>query len=282
VTDPSSSPPAGGDREPPDETVRDRARTGVRAWVTQSGRMLMMMTPSAIVTAMTAAAVAPVLLPLLGATAGVVGIATGTVAVQALLAQLGGLGGNYLADVLHDVTKRMRGEARVAGVSEATLRAMVGRRLDAELAGPRAAGLRTEIALLLRAVNGVDETLRAAYASDLPGLAAHIGREVTQLSRTVAEFAELRGDMLGSLSAIQRDSTVIRTAVLDQGDELRRLNMNITFLRREIVRSPAPAPAAGTSPDPGPGPGRTGGCCPTRGWPRSARPTPTGSSAANG
>jgi hypothetical protein len=115
VTDPSSSPPAGGDREPPDETVRDRARTGIRAWVTQSGRMLMMMTPSAIVTAMTAAAVAPVLLPLLGATAGVVGIATGTLAVQALLAQLGGLGGNYLADVLHDVTKRMRGEARVAG-----------------------------------------------------------------------------------------------------------------------------------------------------------------------
>ena len=256
----SSSPaPPAGNQDPADgggATIRDRARTGIRAWVTQSGRVLMLMTPSAIVTAMTAAAVAPVLLPLLGATAGAVGIAAGTVAIQALLSQLGGLGGNYLADVLHDVTVRLRGEARTAGLSEETLRSMVERRLDRELTGPRAAGLRTEITQLLRAVNGVDEALRAAYASDMPGLAAHIGREVTQLSRTVAEFAELREQMLGSLTAIQRDSTFIRTAVQDQSDELRRLNMNITFLRREIVRSgPAIAPRAGGPPAPGPGPG---------------------------
>jgi WD40 repeat protein len=259
VAETSSSPaPAGRNQEPAggDATLRDRAQTGIRTWVTQSGRVLMLMTPSAIVTAMTAAAVAPVLLPLLGAAAGAVGLAAGTVAIQALLAQLGGLGGNYLADILHDVTVRLRGEARAAGLSEETLRSMVERRLDHELTGPAAAGLRSEITQLLRSVNGVDEALRAAYASDLPGLAAHIGREVTQLSRTVTEFAELREHMLGSLTAIQRDSTFIRTAVQDQSDELRRLNMNITFLRREIVRAgPAAAPGAGEPPAAGPGPG---------------------------
>jgi WD40 repeat protein len=248
--------PAAGTREPADKTtavMRDRARTGIRAWVSQSGRAVMLMAPPAIVTAMTAAALTPVVLPLLGVTAGAVGIAAGTVAIQQLLTQLGGLGGNYLADMLHDVTVRLRGEARVAGISEETLRSMVERRLDAELAGPRAAGLRTEITQLLRAVNGVDEALRAAYASDVPGLAAHLGREMTRLSQTVTEFAELRDQMLGSLTAIQHDTAFIRTAVQDQGDELRRLNLNITFLRREVVRSrPEPRPAAGEGEPPAP------------------------------
>jgi WD40 repeat protein len=273
VPEMSSLPPpaAGAGGSAGDGGAGDRARTGIRAWVSQSGRVLMLMTPPAIVTAMTAAAVAPVLLPLLGVTAGVVSMTAGTIAIQAMLAQLGGLGGNYLADVLHDVAVRLRGEARVSGVSEETLRSMLERRLDAELVGPRAAGLRTEITQLLRAVNGVDEALRAAYASDVPGLAAHIGREVTQLSRTVAEFAGLREQMLGSLTAIQRDSAFIRTAVQDQGDELRRLNMNIAFLRREIVRGgPAPPPgphAVGALPGLAPGPALAGRVLPYPGLP---------------
>jgi WD40 repeat protein len=265
------APAAGAGGSAGDGGAGDRARTGIRAWVSQSGRVLMLMTPPAIVTAMTAAAVAPVLLPLLGVTAGVVSMTAGTIAIQAMLAQLGGLGGNYLADVLHDVAVRLRGEARVSGVSEETLRSMLGRRLDAELVGPRAAGLRTEITQLLRGVNGVDEALRAAYASDVPGLAAHIGREVTQLSRTVAEFAGLREQMLGSLTAIQRDSAFIRTAVQDQGDELRRLNMNITFLRREIVRGGPAAPpgphSLGALPGLVPGPALAGRVLPYPGLP---------------
>jgi WD40 repeat protein len=210
-----------------------RARAGIRAWVTAGGAVLLRAAPTAIVTAMTAAALAPVLVPLLAGT-------LGSIVVQQVLAQLGNLGADHMSDVLQDAVHRMRGEAKVTGVSEETVRNVLERRLEQELAGPRAAVIRAEIMQLLQAVHGVDETLRAAYDSEIQGLGDHIGRAMNELSLTAIEFRLLRDDTLGALTSIQRDTAFVRDAVQDHGDELRRLNLNIALLRREVaLGSPA-------------------------------------------
>src|SRR5712691_6956686 len=211
-----------------DAVIRVRARDGIRAWGAKSGRVLLHMTPQAIVTAMTAAALAPVLVPLLAGT-------VGSYVIQQLLLQLGSAGAAHVAGTIQEVVTRLRGESSVTGVSEETMRNVVDRRLAEELAGPRASAFRAEIAQILRAVNGVDEALRAAYSSDVQGLGDHVGRAVHELSQTVTEFRTLREDMLGALTSIQRDTTFLRVAAQDHGDELRRLNMHVALLRREVA-----------------------------------------------
>lgn len=212
-----------------------RARAGIRAWVTGGGAALLRAAPAAIITAMTAAALAPVLVPLLAGT-------LGSIVVQQVLAQLGNLGADHMSGVVQDAVHRMRGEAKVTGVSEDTVRNVLERRLEQELAGPRAAVIRGEIMQLLQAVHGVDETLRAAYDSEIQGLGDHIGRAMHELSLTAIEFRMLRDDTLGALTSIQRDTAFVRDAVRDHGDELRRLSLNIALLRREVaLTSPAVA-----------------------------------------
>jgi WD40 repeat protein len=218
-----------------------RARAGIRAWVTAGGAVLLRAAPTAIVTAMTAAALAPVLVPLLVGT-------LGSIVVQQVLAQLGNLGADHMADVLQDAVHRMRGEAKVTGVSEETVRNVLERRLEQELAGPRAAAIRAEIMQLIQAVHGVDETLRAAYDSEIQGLGDHIGRAMHELSQTAFEFRMLRDDTLGALTSIQRDTAFVRDAVQDHGDELRRLNLNIALLRREVALSGPATEGQGAEP----------------------------------
>lgn len=213
-----------------DAVIQMRARDGIRAWVAESGRVLLHMTPQAIVTAMTAAALAPVLIPLLAGS-------VGSCVVQQLLAQLGCADVAHMAGVMQEVVTRLKGESSATGVSEETMRNVVDGRLGEELAGPSASAFRAEIAQLLRAVNGVDEALRAAYSSDVQGLGDHVGRAVHDLSQTVTEFRALREDMLGALTSIQRDTTFLRVAAQDHGDELRRLEMNVALLRREVAIS---------------------------------------------
>jgi hypothetical protein len=62
-----------------------RARAGIQAWINRSGQALLTARPQAIVTMLTAAALAPVIVPLLG-------INVAGAAVAGVLAQLGNVG----------------------------------------------------------------------------------------------------------------------------------------------------------------------------------------------
>lgn len=229
-----------------------RARAGIHAWIARAGQSLLRATPYAILTALTAAALAPVLMPLLAG-------AAGSYVLQQLLAQLGNVGGEHVSDVLQDVVARLRREAKLTGVSEEAIQNVLERRLEEEMAGPDAAAVRAEITQILRAINGVGATLAAAYRSDVAGLGDYIGRAVGVLSETVTEFRALGDDMLHALASIQSDTTHILVAQQAHGDELRSVSLEIAMLRRDLalnrlaVRSHAIAEAEPGSPGtPGP------------------------------
>ncbi|HYN94629.1 MAG TPA: hypothetical protein VES42_12340, partial [Pilimelia sp.] len=129
----------------------EQARRGVRGWVRAAGRRggagLRAATPYGILAFLTAAAVAPVAGAALG-TAGAIGVALG---------QLGGVGANYLADVLAGTADRMRGRTP----SEEEWRDAVAEALLPRLAAADDAGrrLRDEVAGVLRAVDAVEVAL---------------------------------------------------------------------------------------------------------------------------
>jgi len=233
-----------------------RARAGIHAWVARAGQGLLYATPPAIVTAMTAAALAPVLLPLLAG-------AGGSYVMQQALAQLGAVGAGHVTGVMQDVVARLRHEAKVTGVSEETMQNVLERRLEVELAGPHAAALRTEITQFLQAINGVGTTLDAAFRSKVEGLDAHIGQAVRVLSETVSEFRALREDVLSALTSIQGDITRTLALQQDHSSKLDRLNIQLALLRRDLVfNRPVAAQPATVSAAPGLAAGRRPGVCP--------------------
>ncbi len=241
----------------PDETPLDkyagsrgagsRARAGIHAWIARAGGGLLHAAPHAIVMAMTSAALAPILLPLLSG-------AAGSAIADGVLVQLGHLGTHRLAELIEDIVERLRGEARVATVSEETVQNVLERRLEEEIAGAHGSELRTEITQLLRAVDGVGTTLDAAFRSEVEGLDAHIGQSLRVLSETVTEFRTLRDDVLWGLAAIQRDITRALILQQDQSDKLDRVNTQLALLRRELVfdrsarRGNVAAPSGAQSP----------------------------------
>lgn len=216
-----------------------RARAGIHTWISRAGRGLLHATPAAIMTAMTAAALAPLLVPLIA------GGAAGAEVIGQILAQLGNVGSGYISESIQDVVRRLRGEAAVTTVSEDTVRNVLERRLEADWAGSHASGLRAEMAGVLKAVNGIATSLEAAFGSEVQGLAAHIGQAVGQMSETVTEFAGLREDVLAALASIQAD--VARTQSLqentlwyarDASSKLDRVSVEIVLLRRSLRQGP--------------------------------------------
>src|SRR4051812_4283462 len=109
----------------------EQSRHAVRSWVRAAGAGLRRATPYGVVAFLTAAAVAPVAGVALGAPAEYI----------TALDQLGGMGSNYLADVLSTAARRMQGES----VSEEQWRDAVAGELLARLEGGDA-GLRDEVA----------------------------------------------------------------------------------------------------------------------------------------
>ncbi len=216
-----------------------RARAGIHTWISVAGRGLLHATPAAIMTAMTAAALAPLLVPM------VAGGATGAAVIGQILAQLGNAGAGDISQSILDVLDRLRGEAAVTTVSEDTVRNVLERRLEADWTGSHASGLRAEMAGVLKAVNGVGTSLEAAFRSEVQGLAAHIGQAVGEMSENVTEFAGLREDVLAALVSIQAD--VARTQSLqentlwyarDASSKLDRVSVEVALLRRSLRQGP--------------------------------------------
>jgi hypothetical protein len=143
-----------------------------------------------------AAAFAPLLVPVTGLVSG----DTVEGEVAAILNQLGGLGGGYLAALLTSVTERMRRDE--AGGSEPatpeaireSLAAAIQEALDAP--GDAGSGMRAEVSAALRDLGAV----QAAMAADrdnilVPGFA--------DLGERMSEFRWVLGDMQARLARLQ-------------------------------------------------------------------------------
>lgn len=176
----------------------ERARSGVRRWIRSAGTGLRRASPYGILAFLAASALAPVAGSALGAPG----------EFSAVLGQLGNMGGNYLADALASAAERL------SGSSEDDWRDAVSAELQARLeAGD--AGLREELAELLRAVGAVEVALREvdddtryqiATAFDVLQVLAVDSRRVLDdirrgLSEQVAEQRRDTGRVLGALAA---------------------------------------------------------------------------------
>ena len=129
----------------PSPSPGDRARSGIRRWVRSAGSGIRRATPYAILAFLSASAVAPIAGAALGAPAD----------YSAALDQLGGVGSNFLSDVL------VMTALRSGDQDEQEWRDAVAAELLTRLeAGD--AGLRDELTGLLHAVGAVETALRAA------------------------------------------------------------------------------------------------------------------------
>ncbi|GAA2856997.1 hypothetical protein Acy02nite_66230 [Actinoplanes cyaneus] len=217
----------------------ERARAGVRAWVRETGRRARARArgagPYAILAFLTASAVAPVA----GAGLGV------SAEFAVALAQLGGLGSNFLADSLAGTAQRLRG---TAPITEQQWRDAVADDLLPLLdAGDeRSRQLQAEVSAVLHEVDAVATALTEAAIAD------------EDLRRQLEQVFEGLGTDVGALRWMVGD---VRRAV----DELRQQFAGQTFLlhqqleqvRRQLVavnREPVPAsPVTGSAVSPYPG-----------------------------
>ncbi|GAA2695554.1 NACHT and WD repeat domain-containing protein [Actinoplanes palleronii] len=207
----------------------ERARAGVRSWVRDTGRRarerVQGASPYAILAFLTASAVAPVA----GAGLGV------SAEFAVALAQLGGLGSNFLADTLAGTAQRMRG---TGPITETQWRDAVADDLLPLLnAGDeQSRQLQSEVSALLHGVDAVATALTEAATAD-----DDLRQQLEQA------FDELGSDV----GALQWMLTDVRRSI----DDLRQqfagqsflLNQQLEQVRRQLVAvtlEPLPAPEA--------------------------------------
>jgi WD40 repeat protein len=230
----------------PAET-RAQARAGIRGWVTHNEAKLRQMSPQTILTGMTAAAFAPILVPMITTS-------VDSAAVQAaLLTQFGGAGAGYLAAVVQQFADRQGERSETPTITEEKLRELLGEAFEDDLGGASSAKTRKAISDLLLGVNGVQALLQAATESDEDGLLSY-------LVRALSTDRSLLSAALGMLDSLRRIFSDIQSSQRD-GDELpTRALHEIRLLRHELTRrSPVVAdleatPAAGSCHADGPRP----------------------------
>ncbi|HUL27896.1 MAG TPA: hypothetical protein VLW44_19220 [Streptosporangiaceae bacterium] len=226
-----------------------RMRAGV-ADAVRAGGQLRGLTPAALVSFLTAAAFAPLLVPLVGSAGG------GEVA--AVLSQVGGVGGGYLAGVLSDVLRRA-GRAGPAGTGPPTaelIRAELAAAIRQALEAPGGTGtsLRGEVSTVLQKVDAVQAALAADQDNVLAaGLAA--------LGEQVADFRWVLGDVAPRLAEVQRmlaaQGASQRSHMLAARGEL---DVITGLLQRVVAAQEAQPQTAGTPGEPGTADGRRDVC----------------------
>ncbi|MEU4237696.1 AAA family ATPase [Actinoplanes sp. NPDC026619] len=191
-------------------SAADRARAGIRAWVGAAGSGLRRASPYAILAFLAASAVAPVAGAALGAPA----------AFEAVLSQLGGMGGNFTADALARAAARMRVNGTDDGWRDAIAGELLARLDDGD------AGLRDELTGLLHAIGAVEAALLAAddqtqelivlAFDELQVLAADTRCALDEIHRGLAvqveEQRQSTGRILGALAATTALIRSLRTA----------------------------------------------------------------------
>lgn len=186
----------------PDDVVRARMRGGISstvlAWGRGAGQGFRWSGPWAIVGALVATAVAPVVWPLAGA-AGVSAV------LSALVGQVGTVGAGYLVEVVTKALDRAR-QAGAGESSPARLREAIEdelRTLTDDQEG--AVGLRREVSALLRAVGGIDAAVSAAVEAGAEEAQSALDAAFTDLGASVAEFGWMAQETRQTLSRIQAE-----------------------------------------------------------------------------
>lgn len=250
----------GADR--PDDVVRTRMRGGIRstvlAWGRGVGHGFQRAGPWAIVGALVAAAIAPVVWPLAGA------VGMSAAVLSALFGQVGSVGAGYLVEV---VTKALD-RARQAGADEfspARFREAIEDELRALTDDEDSAiGLRREVAALLRAVGGIDAAVSAAVEAGAEEVQSALDAAFTDLSGSVAEFGWMVEETRQTLSRIQEEQARQSVEQRHQTDLVRETLVKTTLLLQRhdaAIRALPPAsqgetaePADPGEDDPAPGP----------------------------
>lgn len=181
-------------------------------------------TPYGILAFLTASAVAPVV----GASLGTSG------EVSAALNQLGGMGGNNLADTLSGVANRLR--ERDTAPSPNEWRDAVAQALQPLLAadGERAEGLRADVGQLLREVDAVHTALSASAESDVQ-LRDALAGAFRDLGADVGELRWMLTDVGRVLDGLQDQVAAESLQIHQRLDELRQQMVTVVRLRQEPV-----------------------------------------------
>ncbi|MFI1992244.1 NACHT and WD repeat domain-containing protein [Actinoplanes sp. NPDC020271] len=217
----------------------DRARAGVRAWVRETGRRARARargaSPYAILAFLTASAVAPVA----GAGLGV------SAEFAVALAQLGGLGSNFLADSLAGTAQRLRG---TAPVTEQQWRDAVAADLLPLLdAGDeRSRQLQAEVSAVLHEVDAVATALTEAAEAD-EDLRRQLEQVFEELGSDVGELRWMVGDVHRAVDGL-RQQFAGQTFLLHQ--QLEQVRRQLVAVTREPL-PPSPGPRSTVSPYPG-------------------------------
>ncbi|MGH3547748.1 MAG: NACHT and WD repeat domain-containing protein [Pseudonocardiaceae bacterium] len=217
--------------DPPElARMREGIRATVVAWGRGAGQGFRRGGPWAIVGALVAGAIAPVVWPLAGA-AGISAV------LGALVGQAGNVGAGYLVEVITKALDRAR-RASAGESSPEQLREAIDAELQALIRdGHSAVGLRREVAALLRAIGGIDTAVSAAVQTGVAEIQQTLFAAFTDLGGSVTEFAWMLDQTRQSLIKIQHEQARQGVEQRHQTD-LARENLtktNLVIQRLELL-----------------------------------------------
>lgn len=222
--------------EPPDggSAVRAAAQDGVRRAVAEgSGRAGQRWAgPLAAAAGVAAAACAPVAWPLLTG-----GASADPTALTAAFAQLGGVGGGLLAEVVIRAWDRLRRD-RETGGGESQLRDALADELREALAS--SAGVRAEVAAVLRKMDAVQVALTATVRTDIEESGERIQDALTtglrDLGLRFSEFGWLLADVDDQVAAIAEAQAELMAGNRAVQESQQRMMLRMTLLQMTLQR----------------------------------------------
>ena len=241
-----------------------RMRQGIRAtvlgWGQGAHRGIRRGGPWAVVGALAAAALAPVVWPLAGAT----GISAAV--LGALIGQAGNVGTGYLTGVIIKALDRCR-HAGDRECSPEQLQEAIGAELQTLSSdGQDAVELRREVATLLRAVGGIDTAVSAAVQTGVEEIQQALLTAFTDLGSSVTEFAWMQDQTRQALTKLQHEQARQGLEQRHQTDLARETLTKTTLILQRVERldgRPRPPHAEDQTtqpPDPGNEPPAPGVC----------------------
>ena len=188
--------------------------------------------PLGAVAGVAAAACAPVAWPLLAS-----GAVAGSPALVAAFAQVGAVGGGLLAEVVIRAWDRLRGSGKESGSGPDELRDALAEELERALASP-SAGLRTEVAGVLRAVDAVRVALGATVETAVwqsgERIQAELMRGFRDTGTRFAEFGWMLGAVSDQVASMAESQAEIAAGTRAMLEKQQLTLMQLTLLRQEV------------------------------------------------
>jgi AAA ATPase domain len=150
---------------------------------------------------------------------------------------VGGVGGGLLAEVVIRVWDRLRGNGEGSRTGPDELRAALADELERALASPTA-GLRTEVAGVLRAVDAVRVAMAAAVETAVRQSGDRVQAELTRGFRDTgtrfAEFGWMLAEVSDQITSMAESQAEIAAGTRAMLEKQHLTLMQLTLLRREI------------------------------------------------